>query len=699
MQEIQLYIKDQRVDMFEKQSITITDTLKNVKDINKVFTEYSQTFSIPASKTNNKVFKHYYNSDIIGGFDSRIRVTAKIELNSVLFKEGYIKLEGVDLRNNNPHTYRITFFGNTVTLKETLGDDKLLELNTLTDLNKTYDASNVKASLQANPATSDIIVPLITHTQRLTYDSHSSANDPGNIAFDQGNPHGVLYTELKYAIRLHKIIEAIEDKYTIANGYNKDLTFSNDFFNSTNAPYYNLFMWLHRKKGGVENLKGDVNTILISGWTPTSLDSNTKTKMLSSSVFYIDGYPDFYNQVEFITTPNSDYNDVEYTILIYFNGSQVYSTGNITGYESISKYNFFMGNGEGNYSAYIQSSSNITFDTIKWSVQYEPPNEQQPWGSTYTISNYEFLNTFEFDITQQIPDIKIIDFLSGLFKMFNLVAYVERNKTEITVKTLDDFYENPSSNSPYDISKYIDVSSSQVNSVLPYREINFKHQDTKTFLAAKHTQITGQNWGESQFKSTGENGEKLDGSIYKVKTPFAQMKYERLIDENTNNGDGITTAQYGYFVDDNQSSYIGKPLLFYPIRVTSGNQIAFLNSSTSQTDLITYNIPSNSVALSSATSSYTMNFSKEPNEWGDLEEPIDDGFDNSLFEAYYKNYITSVFNPLNRITKVTAYLPSNILLKYTLADRFIVLGRSYKINSIKTDFYTGKSEIELLSDI
>jgi hypothetical protein len=336
--------------------------------------------------------------------------------------------------------------------------------------------------------------------------------------------------------------------------------------------------------------------------------------MLSSSVFYINGYPDFYNQVEFITTPNSDYNDVEYTILIYFNGSQVYSTGNITGYESISKYNFFMGNGQGNYSAYIQSSSNITFDTIKWSVQYEPPNEQQPWGSTYTISNYEFLNTFEFDITQQIPNIKIIDFLSGLFKMFNLTAYVEKNKTEITVKTLDDFYLEGGS---YDITKYVDVSKSQVNVALPYREINFKHEDTKTFLAAKHTQISGSNWGESQYDS----GQKLDGSIYNVKTPFAQMKYERLIDENTNNGDGITTAQYGWFVDDNQESYIGKPLLFYPIRVTSGNQIAFLNSPTNQTDLTIYNIPSNSVALSSATSSYNMNFNKEPNEWGALEDP------------------------------------------------------------------------------
>ena len=69
MQKTQLYIQGQRVDMSENPNITITDTLKNVKNIDKVFTEFSQTFSVPASKTNNKIFKHYYNSDIQNGFD------------------------------------------------------------------------------------------------------------------------------------------------------------------------------------------------------------------------------------------------------------------------------------------------------------------------------------------------------------------------------------------------------------------------------------------------------------------------------------------------------------------------------------------------------------------------------------------------------------------------------------------------------
>ena len=111
MQELQLYIEGQRVDMFSDESVTITQSIQNVKDISKIFTDFSKTFSLPASNTNNKIFKHYYNFDITGGFDARKKKSATIELNNLPFKDGKIKLEGVDLKNNKPHTYKITFFG------------------------------------------------------------------------------------------------------------------------------------------------------------------------------------------------------------------------------------------------------------------------------------------------------------------------------------------------------------------------------------------------------------------------------------------------------------------------------------------------------------------------------------------------------------------------------------------------------------
>ena len=690
MQKIQLYIEGQRVDMFDDESVTITQSIKNVKDIDKIFTSFSKTFSLPASKINNKLFKHYYNFDIVGGFDARIRKPSNIELNSLPFTDGLIKLEGVDLKDNKPHTYKITFFGNTVTLKDTLGDDKLTGLSSLTDLNKTYNAVSVKASLQADPTTQDVIVPLITHTQRLTYDSTTNDQSVGNLAYHSGHVKGVSYTELKYAIRLHSIIEAIETKYP-------SISFSDDFFNNTNQSYYGLFMWLHRKKGDVENLSG-VNESQLKGFTDgttfipiTSMSNNSLTLPFYS--------PPVIGNVTSLYFESTNLSTDSYKISIRKDGVEVANSGSITsGALFTTSVPSTALNGTSQYTAYIESRNSSTFQLLRFVVsKYVQPNFLVPgnfWYAYYPSSNLSYASDFVFDITQQIPNIKVIDFLSGLFRTFNLVAYIERNETQITVKTLDDFYANPSSASPYDITKYIDVSKSQVNIALPYRKINFRHEDTKTFLAAKHTQLFGETWGEAQF----DFGEKLDGSIYNLKTPFGQMKYERLIDINIS-GIGTTGVQWGWVADDNQESYIGKPMLFYPIRRTSSTQISFLNSPTTQDPITTYNIPSNSVALSSATSSYNMNFNAEQNEWGALESPADTGFTNSLFEAYYKNYITSVFNPSNRISKVTAYLPLSILLNYTLADRFIIGGNSYKINSIKTNFKTGKSELELLNDL
>ena len=90
MQSIQLYIEGQRVDMFKDESVSITQSIQNVKDIAKVFTEFTKTFTLPASKTNNKIFKHYYNFDITGGFDARTKKDATLELNYLPFKKGKI---------------------------------------------------------------------------------------------------------------------------------------------------------------------------------------------------------------------------------------------------------------------------------------------------------------------------------------------------------------------------------------------------------------------------------------------------------------------------------------------------------------------------------------------------------------------------------------------------------------------------------
>ena len=68
--EVQLYISNNRVDLFKDETISLTDSIKNVRDIAKVFTTFTKSFTLPASKNNNKLFQHYYNFDIINGSSS-----------------------------------------------------------------------------------------------------------------------------------------------------------------------------------------------------------------------------------------------------------------------------------------------------------------------------------------------------------------------------------------------------------------------------------------------------------------------------------------------------------------------------------------------------------------------------------------------------------------------------------------------------
>ena len=74
------------------------------------------------------------------------------------------------------------------------------------------------------------------------------------------------------------------------------------------------------------------------------------------------------------------------------------------------------------------------------------------WSATFT-SNSTTLSPQDklVVITEQMPKLKIKDFLNGLFRQFNLTAYVDFNN-EIVVKTLDNYYAGGDTQ---DITQYV----------------------------------------------------------------------------------------------------------------------------------------------------------------------------------------------------------------------------------------------------
>ena len=717
MRRLQLYIGTERVDLFKDETVSLTQTIQNVKDIAKVFTEFTQTFAVPASKENNIIFQHYYNFDIDFGFDARNKADARLELNDLPFKNGKIKLNSVDLKNNAAHTYHITFFGNTVNLKDVLGDDLLSSLGALDDYSQVYDYANIRDILQGFPTgNNNIAVPLITHTNRLIYNSGSHTTfDPEattNNIYPHGsgtqNQNGVDWKQFKYALRVQAIIDAIETKYTIANGYGSDIVFSDDFFNdTTNDEFDDLFIWLHRKKGNVETPSfGDASwtrvTELGTETTTGDYDVMTPIANVSNGEFTINSSFGDYGNYDFdlLFNPTAGTSLLPYDVRITET-----NTGSVTIENGIvGLYNFYQNQelDDGTYTIDIRSEQLVSFAAggIKWTADVEErDDEQQTLNGTVSFSNAATFSTsavFEFNITQQIPKIKIIDFLSGMFKMFNLTAFVN-DLGIVVVRTLDSYYA-AGLQTPINIDKYLDTKTSKVNVALPFKEINFSYKGLGTLLAKQFEQIFNSGWGSISYK--------LDNRIYdaptenyKVELPFEHMQYERLYDINPSGTGASTTFQYGYFVDDNFEPYYGEPLLFYPI-LNNGTSIRIRDEETTDEDDITrYFIPSNSLALSCPTSKVNIHFQNEYNEYTVREVGDPACFTDTLFETKYKTYIQDVFNEKRRLVKVTAYLPMKVYYNLQLND-LIELGQDrYKINSMQTDLTTGKTEFELLNTI
>lgn len=736
MQKIVLYIKNdegvfKRVDMFNDESVVLKSQIQDIKDVGKIFTDFSRLFTLPSSKENNKLFKHYYNESIENGFDARNKKEAIIELDFLPFKKGKILLNSVKMKNNMVHSYNITFFGNTVSLKDLMGEDELSQLAELDDYTHNYTSSNVKNGLQSGLSSGKIIYPLISHTKRFYYDSaQSTPNYNGNLYYNTSqNNIGLEFDDLKPAIKCMTIIEAIETKYNIS--------FTRDFFNETSgSPFENLFLWLSRNKGpvGGDENQEEVLSRICSPWAYSSGDLGFNitgdTWTVSTS-----GHTRRYDAELTITTTGSSQN-IPYSVK-----AVDYVTGN-----TLSELPLGSGSSRA-MTLQLTSTSELINYQIKWIVEssetlsFTPsldmteyilnPNTLNPIGTNTAVFNINgtgdsISTTGEIIITENVPKIKTIDFLTGLFKMFNLTAYYiedfgDPDYDKIYVDTLDNFYAdavNNPSEGKINITKYIDVSNTDISPSVQFKELEFKYAEPSTLLAINHQETFNEIFGDETYKPQNVNR----GEVYKVETGFEHMKFERIIDENktgsspysavTSPQPYITDILWGYSADGdfesktditpatgNYSSVLTKSLVFYAIQETgigSGKGIKWISDGT-PSEITQYYRPSNTNEDSSVSTApdYTINFSDEVDEWN-LTNYSSSGFTNSLFKKFYQTYITDVFNQYKRIYKLKAKFPADFLINYRLNDILVIQDREFTINSISTNLKDGKSDLELL---
>lgn len=672
--KVTIFVGDEELDMFGDEDIVINLSVQNIQDISKVFTDFTQGFSVPASPRNNAIFSHYYRTDIVGGADYRLRAEGYIEINGLIFRYGSIELEGVQMRQNAPYAYDITFYGLLVNLTDLFGEDYLYDLESLNGYNHDYNEATVHSGLTSNALFSaDIIYPLITAQDVWFYESDNTKTDPNNIYFHNINQqHGVQYYDLKPAIKLAAIVNAINIKY----GITLNLSGING--------YESLYMWCHRNAGYMyKDLPTStpwVKMLAPDNYSPVSPDWWNYTDSEFEPVG-ITGSGRVYR----ITIDLTAFYGNNFNIGLFTDGVLV-AQQTVNGSGSFQFFNISITNGSSTYVA-IQTETNesATFqiDRIAIADEFAPTTYYADAANlaTQTLSGV-------VDIPSLMPEQKVSDFLSSLCKMFNLVI-IPTSSTEFDFKPLGDWY---GTGTDIDVSQYFDITESQVERPQLYKQIQFQYNETGAISGEQYRLTNNVGYGDLRSEFVFDTDEELT-----VQPQFDQMLFNILTDQHTNT---LTNILAGYSITRELETYLGQPFIFFapetyfvgdfPISFID-NSFAITGHRSVETDTIWYSNSSSSPTNGAGT--YSTNYG------ADLDPYILQSVNNSLYNVYWKDYVTDLYDPSRRLVRIPAILPLGKILNFNLSNKLLWNGERWIVNNVQINLTTGKAEFELLNDV
>jgi hypothetical protein len=670
---VALYIYDfdgqavNRIELFNDEKISVVSSIQNFNNLGSLFTDYSQTFTVPASKHNNTIFKHWYESavgltsdedplDVNFAFDHRIKYYGYIEIDSIPFRDGKFLMQKANKKNNFIESYTINFVGNLVQLKDKFKEDKLNVINGYESLNFEYNFTNVIEGAYPN-----IKFPLIASTRRFEFETGTSSD----VTTTAG---AIPYTELFPAIRVSKIFDFIESTY--------GLNFVGDFLN------YALFkeLFLFCKNSEEFNFYSEPQSPNFTSTTPASFPEFNLALDQCTVSFGLDPLS---NRLEswikvYPTDPT-----INYTVQIFDNG-ELYAT-----YEDLE------GDSDlGYYSKYREQENTINGQYITRRFTYKISSQlpmtydafinlKRNFGSGFTFfyrtaNSYGNVTSGNLQIRKYIPDLTVEAFVTSIVKALNLVV-IPINENTFEFQPLEAFYQE---GRVVDLTEYIQAEDIEINRPNLFRQISFKYEKSENVLNTNFRNREDRDYGDLIF----DNPNSAYTTNYEVKLPFENIMWERYTGY-----DFITATCWNI----NLQPYVPKPILMYynGIQELSDGNIYYTDGTTPSLYL-DYPRFTNELGAGGSDLSYlqTLNWGEEISTWFLGAAP------RGLFQRYYANSIFNIYNQRTRVIKAKAQLDTYWLTSLKLNDRIVVSNKRYLINTMTTDLTTGEVDFELIND-
>jgi hypothetical protein len=651
-----LVIQGRPVDLFNDETIQLTRAIKDFLTT-AARTDFTQQFNIPSTAVNDPIFQNYFDENsVLSGWNAFLKLDAIIYIHSIPIFNGCIELTGVEFKNGLPRQYNLIFYGQGKTAIADFGE-KTLPMVNWSAYNHTVNYANVIDSWFGNLLAGKVLYPVADWHIGLTY---------CKVPVVDNNLYsgGLAINDLRPALLLKEMVTACFADI----GY----TLSGSLLDKSN--FDNLYVIPMSGAGPVQNTnnvdaKIDVNlttpiTAVVSVFYNKIIFNNETSDVLDLYDTTTGIYTATSNgQYEFRISGDSTSATGNVTYSIVKNGQRRNET--VTG--AVGAFEVFflidLNYGDSVHVEYQVDRSN-TLSNLRWEIT------QVPFGINGSTLNFGLV----------MPSMKVSDFINGFLRTYNAVLIPVSN-TEFELHNIDDYYALGDTKEWTD---YIDMTDIKHEKVPIPRKISMAHKEAEDLANVQYTAINNQAYGSvSASPDVDFANEELN-----IESPFSVFVPSVIREKDINNQViRDTELQIPVVLDSDFKAVKGDLYLAYFVErktiVADTFQLEGI-------DQFSYPLMSTYQDYPTTTATKSVAFGVEATISGNAPTA-------TLYDEFFKTYLSRIFSTKSRIVHFDAILPVNEWLQLEMNDTIAVSGNYYKIQNIEYDILNEKAHLVLIS--
>lgn len=687
----ELYIENYRLDITTDISALLNFAIDDIKDFSARSTTWSRTIVLPGTANNNRLFGHIFqvgqsnlhnrNSPNVGfNFNAARSAQCVFFQDQLQVFKGVLRLLQINISDGFQGNveYEVSVFGNLVGLNVALSGAYLGDLD-FSAYDHVYNDSNIVASWD-NPGGTGVYYPLID------YGTYST------------NKHDWDIKTFRPALHVREYI----DKIITAAGYRWSCT----LFDT--ARFKKLVIPQNKKDlrtNATTIAKGDVPL-----QQPVITDSVTQPAVVNFGLVSFQNFVGsaFSMSVSSSTPPPGINTQLNYTdtptLTLKFEWSitgHYYSQDNINFYirkntapfvipgsSVVLPATYIFGNPQPDQPFTISGTANVTFqtgDTLEFIFDHVSSTLN---GYEVTVTNASFKITSPTSIPVPInpgdtvvmndiipQNIRQIDFLIGIVKLFNLYVYEDKNDPYLIYLTpYIDYYSKNTANSVDWTHK---LNRNKVTKVKPMSELNakiykFKFKSDSDYYNDLYRKRYNEGYGDRTFDSEFEFTQQTsEFEIVFSATPLIGYLNEDKVYSTIFKRTGSDASP----TEENTDSNIR---ILQTKRITGVTSWQLKNGSTVLNTLTKYGYAGHLDDPDIPTNDLNFGAPKE------LFFILTAGsLSNNQFNVYWSNYMAEITDKNSKLVVGNFYLTAKDILSLDFSKYVYVDGIAFRLNAIK----------------